>query len=363
VKLREKTEASAYLPALTGLRFVLALWVILHHISGRGMMLEQWTLGLPLWLQSWVRGGYLAVQSFFVLSGFVLARTYARARWNSATLKKYWMARFARIYPVYFLSLIVVSWFIVRSMMNPSRTPAVKAGLLLNYLLVLQGWTGNLGIGWNTPAWSLSCEFFFYLFFPAMLPALRSAGKRTIGLVLAAAFITPVILVHLGTPDSWKPIIHFADFTVGIAASRLFDWIGDRHARRGAWLYAPAIVAGALLIINPAFIRHFDIHGWGGDLNTGLRPLNLLAILGFGLGGGSLARVLATPVADFLGKASYSMYILHIPILWWYHTWAVKVVQMPALLAAAGYLVVVTAAASLSFLYVETPANRWLRSR
>ena len=57
------------------------------------------------------------------------------------------------------------------------------------------------------------------------------------------------------------------------------------------------------------------------DLNSALRPLNGLLLIGFALGGGPAARGLSTPVAVYLGKASYAMYILHVPMLWWYLRW------------------------------------------
>jgi peptidoglycan/LPS O-acetylase OafA/YrhL len=161
-----RSVAGDYLPALTGLRFWLAVWVILHHICGRGMLLEPWANGLPAPALQLIRGGYLAVQTFFILSGFVLARTYAHVKWNRRTLGRFFTARFARIYPVYFVSLVVVSPFIIEMLTQPVWTVAQRASLLTNYLFVLQGWTGSLGVGWNTPAWSLSCEFFFYLWFP-----------------------------------------------------------------------------------------------------------------------------------------------------------------------------------------------------
>src|SRR5580704_7306778 len=72
---RAAGKDDTYLPALTGLRFFLALWVILHHLTGKGMMLEQWESQLPHAAQSLLRSGYLAVQTFFILSGFVLARS------------------------------------------------------------------------------------------------------------------------------------------------------------------------------------------------------------------------------------------------------------------------------------------------
>src|SRR5881227_700121 len=92
-------KEAQYLPALTGLRFVLGLWVIMHHLTSPRMLLDHWNQTLPAAVQSLLRGGYLAVQTFFLLSGFVLAQNYASTRWNRQSLMRFGMARFARIYP------------------------------------------------------------------------------------------------------------------------------------------------------------------------------------------------------------------------------------------------------------------------
>lgn len=347
---------------MTGLRFLLALWVILHHIAGKDMMLENWASSLPPAGRSLVLGGYLAVQTFFILSGFVLTRSYAGSTWSGKDLKNYFAARFARIYPVYALSLMVVAPFIFDSLMRPTRTLAHKTGLLLTYAFVLQGWFGNLGVGWNTPAWTLSCEFFFYLLFPLAFLGLRKAGKPALYGVLAMGLAMPTILAHAGLPWTWKPIIHTADFASGIATARLFelvDWGWLRN--RASLLYLPALMLGALLIINPWVMDFPNYRGWGGDLNTGLRPLNVIALLGLGLGSGYGARLLSTRWCEYLGKASYSMYILHVPVLWWYSKLAMRQTVMPRTVAAALYFVLVILVSVLAFEMVEKPANRWLR--
>ena len=353
---RAKTRQD-YFPALTGLRFALALWVMLHHITGKGMMLEQWAKALSGPAASLVRGGYLAVQTFFILSGFVLASSYAKASWKRNDLWNYAAARFARIYPVYLVSLAVVAPFIVQAMLKAGRSGPAKASLLANYVFLLQGWTGDLGVGWNTPAWTLSCEFFFYLSFPLLLLGLRKASRATVALFLLAAFVTPVLLAHSNVPWQWKPLHHLADFAAGVASARLFEFLQPGMARRGQSIYLPALAAGAWLIVFPQFMD-----GTYGDLNTGLRPLNLALLVGMALNGGVLARVLSTACAQYLGKISYSMYILHVPVLWWYGHWAVHgPLHMSPGVAAALYLVLVMAAAALAFEMVEKPANRWIR--
>lgn len=326
-------------------------------------MLESWTLTLPVQAQALVRGGYLAVQTFFLLSGFVLARSYARAGWTPKDLLNYGVARLARIYPVYLLSLLIVTPFIRETMLKPYVTPGHKAALLAEYVFVLQGWTGGLGVGWNTPAWSLSCEFFFYLLFPLVFPALRHAGRIAVGATLALCLVAPVLMARAGVPWEWKPLHHFFDFLAGIAAARLYEFLSVRMRGRGAWFYFAALIFGAVLIVYPQLME-----GTYGDLNTGLRPLNVLALVGLALGGGWPARALSTSLADYLGRISYSTYILHVPVLWWYGRWALHASLFGRLhisrpLAAVLYLVLVVGISALSFRWVEVPANRWIRAR
>jgi len=329
-----------HLPALTGLRFVLALWVILHHLTGPGAELDAAAQRLPHPVYAFLRGGYLAVATFFVLSGFVLARSYGSGDWHPDRLRRYAIARFARIYPVYALSLALVVPFMIA---DPAPR---KSALILNYSLLLQGWTGHLPVGWNTPAWSLSCEVFFYTCFPLALVILLRV--HPLALALGACLLTRVLLIA-GVRDDWKPLVHFADFLMGIAASSLYDWFKrSRLAGSGWWLYLPGGVAGAALIAWPHVLPA------GVDLNTALRPLNAMLLVGFALGTGPTARLLASSPAVFLGKASYAMYILHIPVLWWMKRWTPHT-------SPAAYVAVVILLSAVVYRFYEEPLGRYLR--
>ena len=351
---------SGYFPALTGLRFALAFWVILHHITNPGMMLQGWAESLPVPMLALLRGGYLAVQTFFVLSGFVLTQTYAHAVWNRKSLARFATARFARIYPVYFVSLVIVSPFVIEMLLSPGWTAWERTRMVSIYLLVLQGWTGSLSVGWNTPAWTLSCEFAFYLCFPVLFVMLRRARWKVVGVAMVVAILMPTAFDHMGVPWDWKPLYDLSDFIAGIAASRIFTMLAEKHRGfgRGYWLYLPALVLGGWLIVHPTVVEHS-----GTDLNAFLRPLNVALLLGMALGGGWLAQLLSGGAADFLGKASYSMYVLHVPILWWYGRYYVHGKLQPARLpAAAMYLVIVVIAAGAVFHWFEGPASTWIRA-
>jgi peptidoglycan/LPS O-acetylase OafA/YrhL len=340
-------ERREHLPALTGLRFVLALWVIFHHLTGPGMMLEAQARALPPVLYALIRGGYLAVTTFFVLSGFVLARSYAATKWNRGNLLRYGVGRIARIYPVYALSLCVMAPFIAED-----RSPA-KGHLVAAHGLLLQGWMGQLPVSWNTPAWSLSCEIFFYMAFPLVaLWIPRATWFNTLATAALACCLTRVMW-RLGVPDEIKPLVHLSDFLMGIAAACVYDLLmrgRQGAALAGSWLYIPGFAIAAALIAFPGTLPPMV------DLNSALRPLNALVLIGLAIGGGLVARTLSTPLAVYLGKSSYAMYILHVPLLWWYLRWSRG-------FPAAAYLALVIAASALVYRVVEEPANRWLRAR
>jgi peptidoglycan/LPS O-acetylase OafA/YrhL len=331
-------------PALTGLRFFLALWVILHHLTGPGQKLEATALLLPHGLFTLIRGGYQAVTTFFVLSGFVLTRSYSSTLWSQRNTLRYALGRAARVYPVYLLSLAVVAPFILAD-----QTPD-KAGYVAAHLLLVQAWLGAIPVNWNTPAWSLSCEMFFYAMFPLAAFFIRRANWRNIVLTAAIACCLTRAMWAAGVSDNIKPLVHLSDFLMGIAAACAYDLL-QRRARppRGWLLYIPGFTGAAAAIAYPEALPPFI------DLNSALRPLNGILLIGLALGGGLLARALSTPIAVYLGKSSYAMYILHVPILWWCLR---RSPDFPPLV----YIAIVIAVSALVYGAFEEPANRTLRS-
>jgi peptidoglycan/LPS O-acetylase OafA/YrhL len=340
---------------------VLALWVILHHLTGKGKMLEPWAQALPLPLATLIRAGYLAVATFFVLSGFVLARSYSSTRWTRASLLRYGANRLARIYPVYALSVLIIApiMFADPHPLVSAAGPS-KAGLIADYVLVLQGWAGALPVHWNTPAWSLTCEIFFYLCFPLAVFFMARMGWRATLLTGIAACIFPHVAASLGMPDAWKPLVHFPDFVIGIATANVYPMLARKRALigRGYLLYLPAIALALPIIADP------DCLGGSMSLNTALRPLSALLLGGLALGGGLAGNALSRPLAVELGHASYAMYILHIPMLWWYKRWIPPVFHtVPSTWLAVAYVGLVIVLSAAVFRYFEQPANRYLRRR
>ena len=324
-------------------------------------MLEPCLRSFPGPVQTFVRSGFWAVGTFFILSGFVLARGYAATAWNRNSLIRYGAARVARIYPVYMFSLLVIAPFVYEDLFSTAQSRILQGKLLLlvDYSLALQGWTGTLPVHWNTPAWSLSCELFFYLCFPLVLLLWRCTGwRRSLG-AAAAALLLPILLLLAGLPDDWKPLVHLGDFLLGIATAGVYDSLVRRRpglVGQGYWLYLPAASLGIILIAAPSLVDRWT------PLDVWLRPLNAILLLGLALGGGLVARALSTPPSLLLGKASYALYILHIPVLWWYkRSWIYHLASPWPAGAALIYIAGAVVISALVFKLIEEPANRHLR--
>jgi peptidoglycan/LPS O-acetylase OafA/YrhL len=193
---------------------------------------------------------------------------------------------------------------------------------------------------------------FFYVAFP-LAAAFRPRGSWRNTLIWAAgACCLTRVLWALGVSDDIKPLVHLADFLMGIAAACAYDLLlRSRRPPAGWWLYAPCCAVGAALLAYPEMLPR------GIDLRTAICPLNAVAQIGLGLGGGFLARALSTRVAVYLGKSSYAMYILHVPILWWYQRWT----HSFSALSALAYIALVIAISALVYGFLEEPANRYLR--
>ena len=158
----------------------------------------------------------------------------------------------------------------------------------------------------------------------------------------------------------YNPLIRLAEFGAGILLGRLFQWLqinGTRLDGRGYWLYLPGLALALLLTASAQWIPYPLFH------NGLLMPVYLCIILGFALSGGLVARWLSTPAAVFLGNASYSMYILHVPIYGWLSIlWRRLLLQETSgPVWQAVYISSVVATCALAFKFVEEPMHYWLK--
>lgn len=183
------------LPPLTSIRGIAALAVVIFHI--RETFPHETLLFVELFRQGW-----LGVDLFFVLSGFIMAHVYTtlpvRGRIGSFAAS-FVHARLARIYPLHLATLLAT---VALVMFMPDFGPRFPSyfgtdTFVLN-LLLLQGW-GLSPASWNMVSWSISAEWFMYLLFPLLLlgwQSLRPADGR-FGTALVFALIASVLALHL----------------------------------------------------------------------------------------------------------------------------------------------------------------------
>ncbi|CAG2159698.1 acyltransferase family protein [Cupriavidus numazuensis] len=361
--------APAVLPALTSLRFFAALMVVLCHFAQIGL------LAVPQALQRAADGGRPAVSFFFVLSGFILTWNYRRplATGGAQARRAFYVARFARIYPVLLLSLVlalpVTAWllrdgdaFLLREWYGLSGSDAANLRALGASLalqgLALTAWTpfASLNQPWNGPAWSISCEAFFYALFPWLLARLGASSNRAlaawcVGLWLAQGawigWLQHVLPVSRhGFLVAQFPPTHLFEFVLGICAALVHARLAEAGAERvrTGHVLAVAALAGiaALSVLqpmSPAFYAQSPLFG--------------ALILGLAMSGGPAFlswRWLVT-----LGEASFALYLLHVPFG--------RLLHLAGVTAASGWaaLAAVVGLSVLVFRGYEEPLRRRLR--
>jgi peptidoglycan/LPS O-acetylase OafA/YrhL len=384
------------LDGLTSLRFFAALHVVFYHsqtyLSG--------VLAGHAWLRHVVETGFNSVGFFFVLSGFILTYTYLGPP-EEGRLRRgaFWAARFARIYPVYFFGLVIAAPLAIHGFLAGGATAGWFALVGLSVLLLVQAWVPQLALAWNGPAWSLSCEAFFYFVFPFAAPRLWPLRRRGLLLCLLVfwglAQLGPA-LYALAPPGGWlggwqpppafwtaamdttpyirwdnpwyallqyNPLVRLPEFLFGVALGRLYLADPAVGKRPGAWSLAACAAALALLAAlagSPDALRHsIFLH------NGLLTPLYGVLIYGVARGRpGGLARALSWGPLVLLGEASYGLYILHVPVRNLLEAAARQVTDSaPALPFFALYVVVAVGTSVVALRWVEQPARRRLRRR
>ena len=351
---------------LTGLRFIAALYVFIFHIHIR------WPLTSQPQLKNILDQGAVGMSIFFMLSGFVLAYSYADAR---VSTKTYLVNRFARIYPVYLVAALVTLPWIGIPISDGTGASVLKTAvqsLLLVFanIVALQAWFPSFFPMWNVGAsWSISVEVFCYLTLPLVLPALVKLPKKWLLLtgvtcwllgslpgLIAASFPGP-----LGTIYYSMPIFRLPEFVLGAI---VFLYMRSENSATKIRLL---VVPGSILLFTylafwGAKMPFYVGHSWIA------LPCIALAIAGLSTSRGAASAVLSTNVVVWLGKTSYCFYsfqALLILLLIDHHNAIVRAI--PALsnnliLLSLAFCTLVVAS-SLGYYGLEEPSRKWVKRK
>ena len=341
------------LPALTGLRAVAAVWVVLFHYREDLLALEQQLAPLD----TFMRGGYLGVDLFFALSGFILAYTYAdRMRtftWRGS--RGFVRNRFARVWPVHVVTLhvdlAIAALVGTLGVTEGGHRRTVDA--YLENLAMVHYWVNDRP-SFNSPAWSISAEWFAYLLAPLLFVLVARVRRAATALALAGLAYGAMVAVFAtmalpnGNLEGMFYVRIMGEFLGGMLLC--LAWVrGRARLERFAWVLPMSLAVVA--VVPAASAGRY----W-------MAPALGLGIAGLAASSGWLVQVLSRPWLVAAGEASFALYMVHMlvePLVHAGRVWAEGSVWQSALVVTAFVL----SLGGLSWLVltkVERPARRWL---
>jgi peptidoglycan/LPS O-acetylase OafA/YrhL len=315
-----QNSSVGYINSLTSMRGIAAIWVMLFHIDV-SLFYRGFSALLPRDHTGLFSKGYLWVDFFFLLSGFVIAYVYSQPLASvprTTAIKQYLWARFTRIYPLHLFTLLVL---VVTTPFVAALVPAIVDGSWTTYfawsalpsnLMLTQAMNQHVYLSWNMVSWSIGAEWWTYVL---SIPALIFLRRRSLVFIFAWALVAIIGLMTLVNLLSEKNLDItfnygfwrcFFEFNIGIALFHVFA-----REKMKAWLSHDWIVIALLLVI--ALIFH---ERWNDLL---IIPCFSGLILALAYNSTKVTAVLNTPVFQYLGKISYSIYMVH--CLWFMVFW------------------------------------------
>ncbi len=352
---------STYYPGLTGIRAFAALLVLMLHAQANVPV----DVGRFL---PFIMRGYLGVDLFFILSGFILTHVYLEqlSLFDRGNTLIFLWHRLIRLYPVHLTILLALAVIVCTATVFGiplHDANAWKVSKLIKQLLLVHAWTTTEEVGWNAVSWSISAEWLAYLLFPLLAPWIaRLKTPSQAFQVAAAALVVAALFFFFNGSDlatTWVglPVIVRVEceFVCGAAlckAVMLRNSTGNPY--HGDHIGAVAIIAflvGALMAL------------------TDFSLVALLAVFIFGVAtsAGYLSSIFSTKSIVWLGEISYSIYMVHFVTLRLFN----RFLTMhgfehwgPAsrYLTFAGALVVVILLAAVLYHFIEYPLRLRLRN-
>jgi peptidoglycan/LPS O-acetylase OafA/YrhL len=359
--------------ALDGLRGIAALLVVFFHIGWPNHFTPT----------NFVRNGYLAVDLFFILSGLVIYANYGVRINQFADVVRFLGLRFFRVYP---LLIAMLGLFVLLESAKmvaqqkfgiiagqPPFTGADTADTLLANMFMLQGLHVLPRLTWNTPSWSISCEFLAYVLFSALV--LTGLARHRLFPSVAgvtAAILYAAVAYGWGTLDvtyDWGVLRCVAGFSLGIVIYRARDDIQR--------IYWQGFAGGGEVVLLTLLIATLSF-GSGATLVLSIVLfVGLVALLQFDHG--PIAWILMSRPAQFLGRVSYSIYMVHLVLLICISITVKRLFGVPVAvdpttqsptfaiglwpgdLLAFAAVVCVLVTASVTYAVIEAPARRFGR--
>jgi peptidoglycan/LPS O-acetylase OafA/YrhL len=313
---------SGRLPALDGVRGLAVLLVFVYHAVRQ----LPYTAGPEALVHRIVNAGWIGVDLFFVLSGFLITGILLEAKGSPSYFRTFYVRRVLRIVPVYLVFLAVILWVApAAALATPAQAAAMRDAQswywthTVNLMIARSGWGAG---SWHSGhIWSLSLEEQFYILWPALVFVLSRRGlvRATIAIV-AGVSIARAVMVGIDVSSTAIYVLlptRMDSLATGALLAALSRDV-DAWSRVRRWA-APAAI-GAAVVLTTVFYRDSLLHS---AITTQVVGYPMLAVLSGALVVSAVdesacsrtARFWSHPMLRLLGRYSYGLYIWHVLVI------------------------------------------------
>jgi peptidoglycan/LPS O-acetylase OafA/YrhL len=365
------------LDTLTSLRFFAALAIVIHHTKA--------AFEATAWITSPIPLDY-GVSFFFVLSGFILTYSHPEST-RKVSARSFYVARFARIWPLHFVTFLLCLGLIPEH----ARVAPDTAATVVSNLLLVQAWIPKAAyfFSYNAVSWSISAEIFFYLCFPFLGRNLARTWHWKLLLVCGLAVSVLVLATVIQAPaydpktpfevsatglSYISPFVRIGEFFLGMLTALAYERLAglSRVDRIGPSIWT-AFELGSLALLPVmvklsehavADIRTAIAHGepfaeYVG--HAGGTPAFMVIIGVMAFGRGYVSRLLACRPLVVLGEASFALYLVHQVLIGWYFVNIPKLTHVSNDVVCVAYWTVSILASLVLWRFVETPMRQKIR--
>lgn len=344
------------LVSLTALRGLAVLWVVIYHYK---VFLRDYSINFSVFTKI-VEVGYLGVDFFFILSGFIISYVYGEvlSKPNKEEILRFLGFRFARIYPLH-LAVLVICFLLISIFKINLNTDISFKSLMLN-LLNVHGWGLVNYTSWNEPSWSISVEWFIYLIFPVLI-ILVSRVRRTISNIFFILLLTVGMFFYFKT-NGFQSMNLYAngalargiwEFVVGMCLFNIYkNKIYNSISFDFLFLFNLLILILTISLFKSLLLRDFIC-------------VLILASLTFYAVQSSLfvKDVLGGTFLYKLGKISYSIYMIHWLCLLVLMNFIRNIYFLDETFILFAYFISIIFLANLLYHKIEVPFRHYFREK
>jgi len=296
-----------YFEPLEGLRGIAAILVALIHLQ---------IFQNAITASQIVSKAGLAVDLFFVISGFVIGHNYLNSLNTWFDRFNFMKRRFWRLYPLHFIILCIYIFFELLRLFVWLRSPdfmieapidKISFATIVSHLFLVQVFTGHIHF-YNIPSWSISIEFYCYITF-ALIGALSFLRKTVVGIIIISCLL--IFLFKDGTPLDSAGYINFClrgilGFYIGVLVAIIRSCRSNKHKFSSfPVMFAYSAIWLGIFYLGQSNFEIFLPFVFGAAI----------FVISLGQPSGMLFKILSADILQYLGKISYSVYMIH-SILW-----------------------------------------------